>query len=213
MSDIKTFVDVFHTVLQILGLLGGGISATLAWRRRKWLHHKHSIDKRSKDKDWTLTLLYAIAFFFLILFVAVFVKVEYFPNFVITSPHNGQTLVSDSREIEVSGIGAYPGEKVVVIVSDGHTQFEQTGIGIPSKEGIWVVENVVLQTTGYEYSIWAKTEYNSLPILTDNRITAIRVNSSRRFIVIVQTIIPYLMIILICIGGLYFAWRHWDWKT
>lgn len=176
MADLKSLVDIFSTVLQILSLLGAGAFGFLARRRQQAGFRPPG---SPKQKDWGSILLYIAALACFALTIGLFVKAQYFPSFVIVSPLDSQLIASDIREIEIRGIGAKPGEIVTVVVSDGHTQFRQTASGIPSQKGKWVVENVILQTPDYEYSIWAETQRNGTTILTENRVKAKRIDSSK----------------------------------
>ncbi len=206
MAEIKIFVDIFHTSLQIFALLGAGFSFLITlWRKKqpKPQVFKGKRRKNRKDKtDRVLLALYASTFFFLLLFIAVYVKAEYFPGFVITYPHSVRTIVSDTSGITVEGIGAHPGETIIVFVSDKHTKYEQREQGLPSESGNWAVENIILQKPGYEYSIWAEVQRNGVTVSTDNRVKATRVDSRDRITVFVTTALPYLIVVIL-IGAMY----------
>lgn len=206
MSDIKTFIDVFSGALEILGILGGLISTAWAWHRKKTKGVGGFLVPPPQEgkKDWFLVFLYVVMFFFISLFL-ISLKAQFFPGFVITSPHDGQILISNSREVEIDGIGAHPGEYVTIVVSDGHTQFRQTGLGIPSEKGNWVVENVVLQTTNYEYTVWAETKENGTTVLSENRVKIIRMDDSQQVNAFIQNnkILLGLITVALIVTGIY----------
>lgn len=191
MEWLKNFVDVFKTILEILGLLGASLAFIIAWLKK---HNKRIL--------WWST---AIGIGLVVLVIVVYIKITYYPGFVITAPRNGQIIISDPLAIEIVGIGARPGETITVMVSDGHTVYEQSRRGLASAKGNWVVENVILHTPGYKYSIWAEVERNGVKISTDNRVEVSRVDSNHRFNAIVHNYYIYvILLVLFVVVGISF---------